>query len=181
MIFTFGAACRRASSLRNKLNTQMASFRAEMSAAQKLDKRFTYFDSLKHLAKTLLQEASGMLDVTKAFRSKLEQTKNEVTQDFTDDEIDDQLGDEDFANDFASQLFEALDSLRVECDKVIADCKARKARLTHALIWDKIAPKEDEELIELATDADLMGEFYELAAGCTTWYGSASDKFASDV
>jgi hypothetical protein len=26
-----------------------------------------------------------------------------------------------------------------------------------------------------------MGEFYKLADDCTTWYSSASDKFASDV
>lgn len=53
MIFTFGAACRKASELRNKLNSQIGNLKAEMAAAAKLDKRFHYFDSLKKLAKTL--------------------------------------------------------------------------------------------------------------------------------
>jgi hypothetical protein len=138
MIFTFGAACRKAASLRNKLNSQIGNLRAEMAAAQKLDKRFHYFDSLKRLAATLTQEASGLLDVTKEFRSKLEGTKKELEQDFNDSEIDDQLGDEDFVNDYAEQLFEALERLEKQCDHVIKDCKARKLRLTNALIWDKI-------------------------------------------
>jgi len=74
MIFTFGAACRAASKLKAKLNSQIGNLKAEMAAAQKLDKRFHYFDSLKRLAATLTQEASGLLDVTKEFRSKLEGT-----------------------------------------------------------------------------------------------------------
>jgi hypothetical protein len=71
MIFTFGAACRKASELKNKLNSQIGNLKAEMAAAANLDKRFHYFDSLKKLAKTLTQEASGLLDITKEFRSKL--------------------------------------------------------------------------------------------------------------
>jgi hypothetical protein len=47
-----------------------------------------------------------------------------------------------------------MDGLKKECEKVIKDCKARKKSLTHALIWDKIEPKEDEELVELTTDAE---------------------------
>jgi hypothetical protein len=179
MIFTFGAACRKASELRNKLNSQIGSLRAEMSAAAKLDKRFHYFDSLKTLAKTLTQEASGLLDITKEFRSKLESTQKELTQDFTDEEIDDQLGDVDFLNDFAETLFDALDSLGKKCDEVIADCRNRKKRLTDALIWDKIG---EEELVELAgSEAALMAHFYEMASGCTEWYSGASQKFSSDV
>jgi hypothetical protein len=75
MIFTFGVACRNAANLRNKLNAQIADHKAEVAAAAKLDKRFHYFDSLKKLARTLTQEASGLLDVTKEFKSKLESTK----------------------------------------------------------------------------------------------------------
>lgn len=100
--------------------------RAETAAAEKLNKRFNYFDNLKKLAATLTEQASGLLDTTKEFRSKLQSTQSELEQDFTDDEIDDQLGDEDFVNDFAEQLFEALENLDKQCDIVIADCKARK-------------------------------------------------------
>jgi hypothetical protein len=61
-------------------------------------------------------------------------------------------------NDFAETLFDALDSLGKKCDEVIADCKARKKRLTDALIWDKIG---EEELVELASsEAALMAHFY---------------------
>jgi hypothetical protein len=181
MIFTFGAACRAASKLRNELNAKIGNHRAEVAAAAKLDKRFHYFDGLKKLARTLTQEASGLLDVTKEFRSKLASTQKQLTQDFTDDEIDDQLGDEDFMNDFAEQLFDALDQLSQTCDHVIKDCKERKTRLTNALIWDKIG---EEDLMQLAAtgEAELMSHFYEdLGAGCNKWYSDASQKFNSDV
>ena len=79
MIFTFGAACSKASELRNKLNAQIGNHRAEVAAAAKLYKRFTYFDSLKKLAITLTQEASCLLDVTKEFRSKLASTQKQLT------------------------------------------------------------------------------------------------------
>jgi len=150
-----------------------------MAAAEKLNKRFHYFDSLKKLAATLTQEASGMLDTTKAFQSKLKGTMTELSQDFTPEEIDDQLGDVDFMNDFAEQLFDALDRLSKECDKTIADCIARKKRLTDALIWDKIG---EEELTELAAsgEAELMRQFYELAKGCTDWYSHTSAKLTQD-
>lgn len=183
MIFTFGASCRNAAKLRNKLNAQIGNLQAEAAAAQKLDKRFGYFDSLKKLAATLTQEATGLLDITKEFRSKLQGTQKELEQDFTEEEIDDQLGDVDFMNDFAEQLFDALDRLRQQCDIVINDCKARKKRLTDALIWNKIG-EEDEELMELAAsnEATQMAHFYDdLAAGCTKFFSDASKKFASDA
>jgi len=126
MIFTFGAACRAASKLKADLNTKLSALKYEIAAAEKLNKRFHYFDSLKKLAGTLTQEATGLLDTTKEFRTKIESTKYELEQDFTDDEIDDQLGDVDFLNDFAEQLFEALNNLVKECERVMADCKARK-------------------------------------------------------
>lgn len=180
MILTFGGACRKAAELKRKLNAQIGELNAQITAAGRLDKRFHYFDGLKKLAKTLTAEASGLLDITKEFRSKLESTQKELSQDFTDEEIDDQLGDEDFMNDFAESLFEALDSLGKKCDEVIADCLARKKRLTDALIWDKIG---EEELVELSSsEAKLMAHFYEdLAKGCTDFYSSSSRKFASDV
>ena len=136
------------------------------------------------MARTLTQEASGLLDVTKEFRSKLQSTKKDISQNFTDEEIDDQLGDVDFMNDFAEQLFDTLNGLKVVCEHVIADCRARKARLTKALIWDKIGEEEqlDEQLTELASaDAKLMAHFYELASGCNKWYSGASKKFAQDM
>lgn len=50
-------------------------------------------------------------------------------------------------NDFAEQLFESLDLLGKECDRVMADCLVRKKRLTDALIWGDA----EEELIQLST------------------------------
>jgi hypothetical protein len=76
----------------------------ETAAAAKIDKQFHYFDGLKKLAGTLTQEASGLLDTTKEFRSKLQSTQAEIKQDFNDSEIDDQLGDLDFVNDFADNF-----------------------------------------------------------------------------
>lgn len=142
MIFTFGKACRSATKLKNELNAKLGTMKAEMAAAEKLNKRFHYFDSLKKLAGTLTQEATGLLDVTKEFRTKIESTKYELEQDFTDEEIDDQLGDVDFLNDFAEQLHEALDLLSKECDRVAKYCADAKKRLTDALIWDKIGEEE---------------------------------------
>jgi hypothetical protein len=60
-----------------------------MDAANKLNNKFGYFDGLKNLAAKLTEEATGLLDVTKEFRSKIETTKYELEQDFTDEEIDD--------------------------------------------------------------------------------------------
>lgn len=76
----------------------------------------------------------------------------------------------------------------------MADCKDRRARLTHALIWDEItapapegeAPGE-EELVNLEGDDEsdamtLMNHFYrDLAAGCDEYFHAASKKFAGDV
>lgn len=137
-LFTFGASCAKAKKLRNQLAATKAAFEQELAVASRLNDRMHYFDGLKGLSSKLIEESTGLLDTTKEFRNKVSDTKYELEQDFTDDEIDDQLGDEDFVNDFAEQLFESLDNLQKECDRVIADCKARKKRLTDALIWDKI-------------------------------------------
>lgn len=90
------------------------------------------------------------------------------------------MGDIDFANDFAEQLFEALDNLNIKCDEVVADCVARKQRLTDALIWD------EEEIVQLqedvAAELRIMQHFYEdLGEDCAQWYDGASKKFASDA
>jgi hypothetical protein len=84
-------------------------------------------------------------------------------------------------NDFAESLFQSMKRLEDQCDKTIADCAARKKRLTDALIWDKIG---EEELMELANgeEAALMAHYYnDLAAGCNKFYEGASDKFAADA
>ena len=111
MIFTFGESCRKAADLRNKLNSQIGSLKAEIEVSAKLDKRFHYFDSLKTLAKTLTEEASGLLDNTKEFKSQLLSVQKELENNFTDDEIDDQLGDDFFLNDFAEMLYETIERL----------------------------------------------------------------------
>jgi hypothetical protein len=55
------------------------------------------------------------------------------------------LEDEDFRDDFAMQLYELMDNLDKECDVVMADCLARKQRLTDAIIWpaDENLPKDE--------------------------------------
>lgn len=97
MIFTFGAACRAADKIRNKLNATIANLKAETAAANKVNQRWHYFDNLKKLAGTLTSEATGILDTSKDLKTKMEGTYRELDQDFTDDEINDQLEDEDFA------------------------------------------------------------------------------------
>jgi hypothetical protein len=67
----------------------LAGFKNEMAAANRLNNKFGYFDGLKKLAASLTEEATGLLDVTKEFASKIESTKYELEQDFTDEEIDD--------------------------------------------------------------------------------------------
>jgi predicted nucleic acid-binding Zn-ribbon protein len=149
MIFTFGAACRAADKIRDKLNATIGTLKAETAAANKINQRFFYFDGLKTLASTLTDEASGILDTAKDLRTKLEGTRRELEQDFTDDEIDDQLGDIDFANDFAEQLYEALQRLDDQCVITITDCKERKERLKHALIWAEFGVVEEPEAPKL--------------------------------
>jgi len=137
-----------------------------------------YFDGIKELSNTLVEESTGLLDTTKEFRQKLADSKYELEQDFNDEEIEDNLGDDDFLNDYAEQLEELMQNLSDECDRVMADCKARKARLDHAITWDE----EEEEITQLSSnEANLMNKFYELANGCENWYDDASKKFAADA
>merc|ERR1711998_593869 len=91
MIFSFGASCRNAAKLRQKLQSQIGALKQQTDLANDLNNKFGYFDGLKKLAATLTQEASGLLDVTKEFKSKLQGTQKELEQDFTEEEIDDQL------------------------------------------------------------------------------------------
>jgi hypothetical protein len=73
-----------------------------------------------------------------------------------------------------------MDGLKKECDRVILDCKARKERLTKALIWDDL---EEEQITQLASaDAELMDTFYDtLGNGCVEWYDNASEAFSTDA
>lgn len=181
MIFTFGKACRNANKLKAELTAKIGNLRAQTEVAAELDGKFHYFDNLKKLAKTLTSQASGLLDTTKEFRSRLDSTVKELKQDFTEEEIDDQLGDEDFMNDFAEQLYDTFERLGQTCAKTVTDCINRKKALTDALIWNKVG---EEDLMELngSDEAEVMNQFYnELASGCTNWYTSASNKFLSDV
>lgn len=109
-----------------------------MTAAEKLLKRFWYFNGLKKLTATLTEQGSGLNDSTKDAISKLQSVSDGLNQDLDDEVIKAQFGDLDFVNDFAEQLWEALDNLDKQCAIVIADCSSRKQKLTHALIWDKI-------------------------------------------
>jgi len=69
-----------------------------------------------------------------------------------------------------------MTGLNKECDRVIADCLARKARLTKALIWDDL---EEEQITQLSSgEAKLMDTFYNtLGNGCVEWYDNASKAF----
>lgn len=50
-----------------------------------------YFDGLVKTAGTLTAEATGLLETTKKFGNRLEDTKRELEQDFTAEEIEDNL------------------------------------------------------------------------------------------
>jgi hypothetical protein len=47
-----------------------------------------YFDGIKNLSNILVEESTGLLDVTKGFKTAMEGAKYELDADFTDDEID---------------------------------------------------------------------------------------------
>lgn len=101
-----------------------------------------YFDGLVGVAKTLTQQAAGLLESTAAFRAKIRDTRDEIQADFTDADIKDVMGDVDFANDFAASLKESLDGLKAECARVSADCIQRKHAMDKALAGFK----EEEEV-----------------------------------
>lgn len=94
----------------------------ELAAANSMNEKMHYFDNLRTLSNTLVDEATGLLDRTKEFEQKLKDTKYELETDFNDEEIEWQLGDVDFCNDFAEQLFEVLNNLGTFCDDLILDC-----------------------------------------------------------
>lgn len=88
-LFTLGISCANAASKRGELRKTIAKFENELNTAKSLDEKMVYFDNLKKLSNVLVEESTGLLDLTKEFRQKLEDTKYELEQDFTDEEIDD--------------------------------------------------------------------------------------------
>lgn len=78
MIFTFGEACRKADALKSELRQKMSSFEHEVEVASSLFTKMNYFDGIKKLSNTLVEEADGLLVKTKAFESKLKDTKYEL-------------------------------------------------------------------------------------------------------
>jgi len=74
-----------------------------------------------------------------------------------------------------------MEKLEKECDRVVADCIARKGRLDKALIWEE----EEEQVTELkssSVDGKLMDTFYTtLSNGCVNWYDDASTAFGLDA
>ena len=79
------------------------------------------------------------MDNAKEFKDKLVDVKHELEKEYEDD---DSFGDVGFINDFAAALNESINNLSTNCDRVIEDCRARKQRLTDALIWDSIGEQE---------------------------------------
>jgi len=63
----------------------------------------------------------------------------------------------------------------------MADCLARKKRLTDALIWGDA----EEELIQLSTESSemtLMNKFYNsVAKQCVDYFGDASAQLDNDA
>lgn len=59
------------------------------------------------------------------------------------------MGDSDFAEDFASSLWETMDNLLKECDRVSKDCIARKHALDNAL-----ADFKEEEVVQLVNNSE---------------------------
>lgn len=134
-IFSFGISCAFDSDLAAELKEMKAKLAEEARVLKSLLGRMGYFDGLVTAAKKLTSEATGLMETTKRFRSKLANTKSELESDFTDEDIDDNLGDEDFANEMAETLEVSLLNLMKECDLVIKDTLDRKHRLEKVLIF----------------------------------------------
>jgi len=66
-IFTLGIACAKAAKLRNKLQMKLAGFERELAVANSINGKFKYFDGLKTLSKTLIDESTQLLDKAKEF------------------------------------------------------------------------------------------------------------------
>jgi len=109
-----------------------------------------YFDGLVTIAKTLTEQAAGLLESTKKFRAVIRDTRDELEQDFGDDDIVENMGDVDFANDFAESLEMSLGNLMKECTRVSEDCIQRKHAMDEALI----GLNKEAELVELAEGSD---------------------------
>jgi hypothetical protein len=63
-------------------------FQKEIAVAKDLNSKMHYFDGIKRLSNILVEESTGLLDVTKGFKTAMEGAKYELDADFTDDEID---------------------------------------------------------------------------------------------
>jgi hypothetical protein len=110
-IFSFGIACAFDNDTQVKLKNMREDLKEEKVIMVALLKRMGYFDGLVGVAKELTKQATGLMETTKSFRSKLANTKEELEQDYRPEDIEDNLGDVDFANDFAETLWASLSNL----------------------------------------------------------------------
>jgi len=147
-IFTLGIACAFDSPTKRKLDNVKADLLEEKTIFEALLKRMGYFDGLVGVAKEMTQQAAGLLESTKQFRAKIRDTKEELETDYEPGMVLENMGDVDFANDYAESLFESLDSLMQECDRVSADCIQRKHKMDLALVG---LTGDDLEVVQLAS------------------------------
>lgn len=77
-IFTLGIACAFDSPTKRLLQNVKAGLLEESTILKALVKRMGYFDGLVGAAKSLTQEASGLLESTKQFRAKIRDTRDEL-------------------------------------------------------------------------------------------------------
>lgn len=130
-----------------------------------------YFDALVDVAKTLTNEAAGLLETTEGFKATLTTTRDELLRDFTEDDIIENMGDVDFANDFAHSLWETLDNLMKKCDEVSEDCVQRKRRMDVAL-----SGLGAEAVVELSADTDLSEQFFDVHDRCANWFNTLGEQ-----
>jgi len=121
-IFTLGIACAFDSPTKIKLQNVRNSLIEEETILKALLKRMGYFDGLVDVAKTLTEQATGLLETTRHFRAALAEQRDVLVQEYSDEDIIENMGDVDFANDFAQLLKHDLEGLQAECKKVGEDC-----------------------------------------------------------
>lgn len=66
-MFTLGISCIKAGNMRAELEKTKRIFENELRVAERLNKRMHYFDGLKTLSNQLVEESTGLLDLTKEF------------------------------------------------------------------------------------------------------------------
>lgn len=175
-IFTLGIACAFDSPTRRKLDNVKADLLEEKTIFEALLKRMGYFDGLVGVAKEMTQQAAGLLESTKQFRAKIRDTKEELETDYEPGMVLENMGDVDFANDYAESLFESLDSLMQECDRVSADCIERKHKMDLALVG---LTGDDLEVVQLsAADVKIADEFYAINDECANYFHNTSQSVA---